>query len=723
MASTPRTPRRGLPRVPGGEPWPPAASGVPEASAGARAGSSQNGAGLAGSGPQGAGIVTDSEQAFPDAAVSGGGEVPGAAAGSSQNGGGLAGSGPRSAGIVTDSEQAFPDAAVSSGGEVPGAAAGSSQNGADLADPGPRSAGIVTNPEQASPDAADAVAQAAPHLVATAASVTDSPTPSERPVRRGLPREPGGEPWPAASARAAGAPDAPPVATASHPRPDSATSGISGPNGARPSASDRSDRAGVDVGSTVFPTPTDAATAGVRRGLPRESGGEPWPPASAPVASARDARSVSAAERDEGEATATADFGAPAAGAASADELDARGSERASAPESASSATTGPSTSTRPEQAARSAGEGRAPRPPLTVPRTVWPGAAARRTAAASTGAGPTTSTGAAARRAGPPGAAAGRSTATAAARMGDFSPLQLLGSAAVLGVFAFALAGIVVLLARFVLALGPGQEFLAAYPGEYPLPDAAPVGIPAWLNWSHFLNSFFLLFIIRTGWQVRSEKRPSAFWSPRKNKRRRISLTLWFHQAVDILWIANGVIFVVLLFATGQWMRIVPTSWDVFPNALSAALQYASLDWPTENGWVNYNSLQQLSYFAITFLAAPLAILSGVRLSGVWPKDAEKLNRLYPLEWARRVHFPVMLFFVAFIVVHVGLVLATGALRNLDHMYAARGSIDPDAFASDPTGLLIFAASLLVMAAGLAAARPRVLVPIARLFGEVKQR
>ncbi|MCM3502270.1 cytochrome b/b6 domain-containing protein [Microbacterium sp. P26] len=349
------------------------------------------------------------------------------------------------------------------------------------------------------------------------------------------------------------------------------------------------------------------------------------------------------------------------------------------------------------------------PRPPLTVPRTVWPGAAARNRATTP------------ARTQKRPTAAPTRGGA--GARLADFSPVQLLGSTAVLGVFALALVGIAVLVARFVLAIGPGREFLAAFPGEYHLPNSAPVGLPAWLNWSHFLNSFFLLLIIRTGWQVRREKRPAAFWSPRNNKKRRISLALWFHQALDILWIANGVIFVVLLFVTGQWMRIVPTSWEVFPNALSAALQYASLDWPTENGWVNYNSLQQLSYFAITFVAAPLAIISGVRLSGVWPKNAEKLNRLYPVEWARTVHFPTMLFFVAFIVVHVALVLATGALRNLNHMYAARGSEDPAAYTSDPTGLLIFAASLVVMAAAWVAARPAVLVPLARLFGEVKQR
>jgi len=461
----------------------------------------------------------------------------------------------------------------------------------------------------------------------------------------------------------------------------------------------------ADSGPESRPSRTDSpptlgpgAEAVSRRGLPREPGGEPWPPASTrPLDSAATAGIVDATESNE---RARLETPVPPEAVPSTGPVPV-------STESTSTAVA-PRPAPRPDARGRDEVEPpalapRTPRPPLTVPRTVWPGTAARRAATRAT-VGKT-----------PP--------AAAKTRLADFSPVQLLGSTAVLGVFALALVGIAVLIARFALAVGPGREFLAAFPGEYHLPESAPVGLPAWLNWSHFLNSFFLLLIIRTGWQVRREKRPAAFWSPRSNKKRRISLALWFHQALDILWIANGVIFVVLLFVTGQWMRIVPTSWEVFPNALSAALQYASLDWPTENGWVNYNSLQQLSYFAITFIAAPLAIVSGVRLSGVWPKNAETLNKLYPVEWARKVHFPTMLFFVAFIVVHVALVLATGALRNLNHMYAARGSEDPTAYTSDPAGLLIFAASLVVMAAAWVAARPAVLVPIARLFGEVKQR
>jgi thiosulfate reductase cytochrome b subunit len=173
--------------------------------------------------------------------------------------------------------------------------------------------------------------------------------------------------------------------------------------------------------------------------------------------------------------------------------------------------------------------------------------------------------------------------------------------------------------------------------------------------------------------------------------------------------------VFIVLLFATGHWMRIVPTSWDVVPNALSAALQYASLDWPLDNGWVNYNGLQLLAYFVTVFIAAPLAIITGLRMSAVWPATANRINRIYPIEAARAIHFPVMLYFVLFIITHVALVFATGALRNLNHMYAARDEVSW-------LGLWIFVASLVAIVVAWIAARPLLLRPIASLMGKVSR-
>lgn len=280
----------------------------------------------------------------------------------------------------------------------------------------------------------------------------------------------------------------------------------------------------------------------------------------------------------------------------------------------------------------------------------------------------------------------------------------------------------LMVLAARWIRDLDPVADFLAAYPGTPPRPAGAPIGIPGWLAWQHAFNTLLMLLIIRSGWRVRTVSRPPAMWTRNNNRwprtarpPRKISLDLWFHLSMDALWVLNGVVFFVLLFATGQWLRIVPTDLSVLPNAVSAALQYASFDWPTEDGWVAYNALQQLAYFVTVFVAAPVAIISGLRMSPAWPATA-RINRVFPLSAARAVHLPTMIYFVVFIVVHVTLVLATGAVRNLNHMYAARAD---DSWA----GVIIVAVSLILMAAAWVAARPMLLQPIASWTGKVTAR
>lgn len=292
---------------------------------------------------------------------------------------------------------------------------------------------------------------------------------------------------------------------------------------------------------------------------------------------------------------------------------------------------------------------------------------------------------------------------------------------AALLAGGAVVLLALAVLVARGLRTLPAVQEFIAEYPGHTELPAGAPVGIPAWLAWQHFFNAFFLVMLVRTGLIIRSKARPPAFWTrdnsrwPRtKGAPRRLGISVWLHLVVDAFWVLNGVVYVVLLFATGQWLRIVPTSWSVVPNSISVVLQYLSLDWPVENSWVSYNDAQVLAYFAIVFIASPIAIVTGLRLSPVWPMQG-RLARAVPERLARALHYPTMLFFLLFTLVHVVLVLATGALRNLNHMYAARES-------GDWVGFAVFAGSLAVMVAGWVLARPLLLAPLAERFGQVRR-
>ena len=55
-----------------------------------------------------------------------------------------------------------------------------------------------------------------------------------------------------------------------------------------------------------------------------------------------------------------------------------------------------------------------------------------------------------------------------------------------------------------------------------------------------------------------------------------------------------------------------MPLTWEVFPAALSTAIQYASLNFPVDHSWTRYNGLQQLSYFTTVFIAAPVSIATG---------------------------------------------------------------------------------------------------------------
>lgn len=279
-----------------------------------------------------------------------------------------------------------------------------------------------------------------------------------------------------------------------------------------------------------------------------------------------------------------------------------------------------------------------------------------------------------------------------------------------------------VVLGARWLRAQPATVEFLTQYSGFAALPAGAPEGFPAWLGVLHFLNALLLLLVIKTGWQVRTGRRPEGYWTRRntgaahtKGAPNRIPIRQALHLSLDALWVLVGAVFVVLLLVSGHWMRLVPVGWDVIPNAISAALQYASFDWPLEQAWTSYNALQLLTYFITVFIAGPLALLSGLRLSPAWPRAWTWSERVLPLGAVVRVHLGVLAWFAVFTIAHVTLVFATGALRNLNHMYASR---DDQSW----IGAVVFAASLVATAGAWLVARPVFIRPILARFGTVSR-
>ena len=278
-------------------------------------------------------------------------------------------------------------------------------------------------------------------------------------------------------------------------------------------------------------------------------------------------------------------------------------------------------------------------------------------------------------------------------------------------------------------------QRFIERYPGT--IESARPVqhaGLPLWVGAQHFLNLFMMIFIIRSGVQILSDH-PRLYWTRHSTPgkawfriqkpvpadplwtakqdsislpgqiglpglRHSIGLARWWHLGVDTLWLLNGLAFYVLLFATGQWRRLVPTNWEVVPNAGSVAIQYLSLNWPTETGWVAYNSLQLIAYFVTVFVAAPLALITGLGMSPALSTRFKRISKVLSIQAARSLHFLVLVWFLLFIVIHVTLVFTTGLLRNLNHIYAGRND-------TGWLGFWLCAASMVVVIVGWVAATP----------------
>lgn len=230
--------------------------------------------------------------------------------------------------------------------------------------------------------------------------------------------------------------------------------------------------------------------------------------------------------------------------------------------------------------------------------------------------------------------------------------------------------------------------------------------GFPGWIRWTHYADIVFLFLLVRSGLSILVDH-PRLYWnddctpgtewlrftptSVPKDRiwtskddaryisplvalpgyRHTIGMARAWHFITVYGFVLTGITYVGLLLFTGQWTRLVPTSVAIVPDAWNLFVHYATFHVPTEpDGYYAYNALQQLSYFAVVFVMAPLAILTGLAMSPAIDNAFPWYPRLFGgRQGGRSIHFILLSGFVAFTVVHVTLVLSTGALRNFNHI------------------------------------------------------
>ncbi|MDQ2753591.1 MAG: cytochrome b/b6 domain-containing protein, partial [Bacteroidota bacterium] len=238
------------------------------------------------------------------------------------------------------------------------------------------------------------------------------------------------------------------------------------------------------------------------------------------------------------------------------------------------------------------------------------------------------------------------------------------------------------------------------------PLQAESPSGFPIWINLSHWVNFFFLMLIIRSGLSILADHprlywnnscKPNSSWihfTPVKipidktytakedarylnpiaglpGYKHTVGIARVWHFLTVPFFILNGAAFVLLLFYTNQWQRLVPVSWRIVPDAWNGFVHYATFHFPAEpNGFYHYNAIQQLSYFGVIFILAPLAMLTGMAMSPAIENRFHWYPKLFGnRQSARSIHFLVMIAYCVFIIIHVGLIAATGLVRNMNHI------------------------------------------------------
>lgn len=284
---------------------------------------------------------------------------------------------------------------------------------------------------------------------------------------------------------------------------------------------------------------------------------------------------------------------------------------------------------------------------------------------------------------------------------------------------FGLVVAGIVVLpiVAAWV------QYLIAGLPATtiHPLPAvAAASGFPPWLRLAHYVNFLFLVLIARAGfsilmdhprfywndhctpgtawlrftpidvptdrvWTAKDDARYISPWVGLPGYRHTIGVARHWHLLGALFWSLNGVGFIVLLFLGEEWRRLVPTSWSLAPDAWAVFVHYVTFHLPPEpDPLVRYNALQQLSYFGVVFLMAPLSMLTGLAMSPAIDNRFQWYPRLFGgRQAARSIHFLLLTGYVVFFVMHVTMVFLTDPIRNMN--YIVFGAND-----GRPVGLIV---------------------------------
>jgi thiosulfate reductase cytochrome b subunit len=141
-------------------------------------------------------------------------------------------------------------------------------------------------------------------------------------------------------------------------------------------------------------------------------------------------------------------------------------------------------------------------------------------------------------------------------------------------------------------------------------------------------------------------------------------------------LLVFNSALYLLISLANGHLRRdLVPGRAQIAPRHIARDVwNHLRLRFPRGEAARHYNVLQKLAYLGVIFGLAPMMLLTGLTMSpGIDAAMPWLLDLFGGRQSARTLHFLTAMLIVAFIVVHVVMVLLAGPVNELRSMITGR--------------------------------------------------
>ncbi len=152
------------------------------------------------------------------------------------------------------------------------------------------------------------------------------------------------------------------------------------------------------------------------------------------------------------------------------------------------------------------------------------------------------------------------------------------------------------------------------------------------------------------------------------------------WHFTFAWLLVANGALALIYGIVSGHFRKDVWPGWRDFKALPKSFIEHARLHFEKGEAALRYNPLQKLAYAIILFIVLPGIVLAGLAMSPGMDGAAPWLPALFGgRQSARTVHFIFAFTLVAFVIIHLVMVVLTGPLNNLRSIITGRYAIKED--------------------------------------------